>query len=313
MISAVAHKISLVTEQHERELAHEAFLALVRTNEMPLLLHIIDELASRPHGVSRRFMEQQLARLVQLAMQLNRCSAIHALCSRQGYTAAQKIQLTLPEPDLTRLIQMAVAGNNPSMLQSLLQLPAAAKLRAGGLQLVMEECRQQVLQNVGSSNAPQRWLHVEKLPSLQRLRWRLEQRLEQIDSEPLQQQQQRQHGQAAAGQQQQHGQAAAGQQQQQQQGQTADGQQQQQQQQQMDEAALQQAIQAGSLPDQSVRAHLAPGPARPKDSMTPIAYVAVLVETLKLEKLGSSSSSSSKSGWSCCVAANLQDSLTRSS
>jgi hypothetical protein len=300
MISAAARKLkgTLVTEQHKRELADEVFSALVRTNEMPQLLHLIDALAPR---VSEPFIQQQLPRMVDLATQLNRCSTIKALCSRQGYPNAQNIQLMLPQAQLTSLVRMAVTGNNPGLLHSLLQLPAAAKLPAGGLQLVMEECKRQALQP-GSSRALRRWLRVEKLPSLRLLRCRLEQQLEQlvIGSEQRHDQQQQQDQAIAIGQQQQQqDQAASSQQQQQQQDQqdqAGSGQQQQhdqagsdwrqqQQQQQMNEAAVQQAIKAGSLPDELVRAQFAPGPAKTKASVTALEYLGLEWRAAKVERL----------------------------
>jgi hypothetical protein len=264
MVSAVVRKLNgnLVAGVHFSELKEAVFAALVRTNEVPQLLHLIDALSRR----APQHMQTELLGMVQLAMQLNRFSTIKALCSRQGYFAARGLTLLLSESELNGLVRMAVARNNPSMLHCLLQLPAAEKLPAGGLQLVMEVCTQQA-QQPSSARTPGRWLHLEKLPALQ-----------QLQQEPHQ---------IASGQQQQQDKAAGIRQQQQQeedqQGQAAHDQQQQQRQ--IDVAALQEAIKAGKLPDQIMRDHLAPGAAKTKAAMTPLEYFRMQMQAVNVDQL----------------------------
>jgi hypothetical protein len=78
------------------------------------------------------------------ALQLGRRRLIAALCSKQGWPAEEQGLLPVEVDklhyyDIRDLLRLAVRISNASSVQQLLQLPAAAQLPAGGLQLVMDE------------------------------------------------------------------------------------------------------------------------------------------------------------------------------
>jgi hypothetical protein len=131
----------------------EVTTALIRTDDRQLLMQMSAALAGwMYHDL---FAEEDLPKLLQVAVQLGRTGVLRELCGNSGrpYWIQPERQLRVigrvSQEDYEGLIKQAVRSNSSSMVQCLMGLPPASNIQGGVLQLVMEECRRQG-QQVGS-------------------------------------------------------------------------------------------------------------------------------------------------------------------
>jgi hypothetical protein len=114
----------------------ESLMGLMRTNDLLQLAWALNQFSDEP-------LISAAKPLLLAAVQLGRRQLVAALCCKQGWPAHESFLPVevdkLCASEAQDLLRLAVRIGNASTVQQLLQLPAAAQLPAGGLQLVMNE------------------------------------------------------------------------------------------------------------------------------------------------------------------------------
>jgi hypothetical protein len=128
--------------KHQLQMGYEPALdetaaCLLRTDDRAPLADVVTWFSKLE--LHTQYAQEALPRLLHLALQLGRSGAIRAVCNMQRRQKQPRMWIE----DVKELLMAAARSNNRRTVQSMLLLPGAQRLPGGGLQLVMEECRQQ--------------------------------------------------------------------------------------------------------------------------------------------------------------------------